>query len=130
MERHTLLASVEEKGLSKQAACRWTGISRSISRYQLQRPDQDAQYVETMRQSTKDNPRYGYRRIAIVSGLGLGCSWRLWKQDDFKIGSQRPRKPRKKEKTPSLQQQAEYPTMSGPMICSLTAAPMDVPLKP
>lgn len=109
MERHTLLASVEEKGLSKRAACRWTGISRSVSRYKLQRPDQDAEYVETMRQSTKDNPRYGYRRIAIVSGLGFGRSWRLWKQYDFQIGSQRPRKPRKKEKTPTLPQQAEYP---------------------
>lgn len=109
MERHTLLASVEEKGLSKRAACRWTGTSRSVSRYKLQRPDQDAQYVETMRQSIKDNPRYGYRRIAIVSGLGFGRSWRLWKQYDFQIGSQRSRKPRKKEKTPSLPQQAEYP---------------------
>lgn len=109
MERHTLLASVEEKGLSKRAACRWTGISRSVSRYKLQRPDQDAQYVETMRQSTKDNPRYGYRRIAIVSGLGFGRSWRLWKQYDFQIGSHRPRKLRTKEKTPSHPQQAEYP---------------------
>ena len=109
MERHTLLASVEEKGMSKRAACRWTGISRSVSRYKLQRPDQDAQYVETMRQSTKDNPRYGYRRIAVVSGLGFGRSWRLWKQYHFQIGSQRPRKPRKQEKTLALPQQAEYP---------------------
>lgn len=109
MERHTLLASVVEKGMSKRAACRWTGISRSVSRYKLQRPAQDAQHVETMRQSTKDNPRYGYRRIAIVSGLGFGRSWRLWKQYDFQIGSQRPRKPRKKEKTSALPQQAEYP---------------------
>lgn len=102
VERHTLLASVEEKGLSKRAACRWTGISRSASQYKLQRPDRDAQYVETMRQSTKDNPRYGYRRIGVVTGLGFGCSWRLWKQYE------RPRKPRKKEKTPALPQQAEY----------------------
>jgi transposase InsO family protein len=109
VERHTLLASVEEKGLSKRAACRWTGISRSVSRYKLQRPDQDAQSVETMRQSTKDNLRYGYRRIAVMSGLGFGHSWRLWKQYDFQIGSQRPRKPRKKEKTSALPQQAEYP---------------------
>lgn len=109
MERHTLFASVVEKGMSKRAACRWTGISRSVSRYKLQRPDQDAQYVETMRQSTKDNPRYGYRRIAVVSGLGFGRSWRLWKQYDFQIGSQRPRKPQKKEKTTTLPQQAEYP---------------------
>lgn len=109
VERHILLASVEEKGLSKRATCRWTGISRSVSRYKLQRPDQDTQHLETMRQSTQDNPRYGYRRIAVVSGLGFGCSWRLWKQYGFKLGSQRPRKARRKEKMPTLPQQAEYP---------------------
>jgi putative transposase len=108
-ERHTLLADVEEKGLSKRAACRWTGISRSVSRYKLQRPDQDAQSLETMRQFTQDNPRYGYRRIAVVSGLGFGQSWRLWKQYGFQLGAQRTRKPRKKVKTPDIPQQAEYP---------------------
>lgn len=109
MERHTLLASVVEKGMSKRAACRWTGISRSVSQYKLQRPDQDTQSVEAMRQSVKDNPRYGYRRIAVVSGLGFGRSWRLWKQCDFRIRAQRPRKPRKKDITAALPQQAEYP---------------------
>ena len=108
MERHSLLTDIAEKGLSKRAACRWTGISRSVSRYKLQRPDRDAQYLETMRQSTQDNPRYGYRRIAVVSGLGFGRSWRLWKHYGFQLGSQRPRKPRKKEKMPALPQQAEY----------------------
>lgn len=109
MERHALLEQVERKGLSQGAACRWTGISRSVSRYKLQGPDQDAQSVERMRQSAQDNPRYGYRRIAAVSGLGFGRSWRLWKQHGFQLGRERPRKPRKKEKMPALPQQAEYP---------------------
>jgi putative transposase len=109
VDRHTLLAHVEEKGLSKRAACRWTGISRTVSRYKLQRPDQDAQHLETMRKSAQDNPRYGYRRIAVVSGLGFGCAWRLWKQYGFQLGPQRTRTPPKKEKTPALPQHAEYP---------------------
>jgi transposase InsO family protein len=109
VDRHTLFEHVESKGLSKRAACRWTGISRSVNRYKLQRPDQDAQHLATMRQSAQANPRYGYRRIAIVSGLGFGRSWRLWKQYGFQLGSQRTRSPRKKEKTPDLPQQAEYP---------------------
>jgi len=109
MERHALLEHVESKGLSKRAACRWTGISRSVSRYKLQRADQDAQHLKTMHKSAHDNPRYGYRRIAVVSGLGFGCSWRLWKQHGFQLGPQRTRKPRKKDKTPALPQQSEYP---------------------
>jgi putative transposase len=62
-----------------------------------------------MRKSAHNNPRYGYRRIAIVSGLGFGLSWRLWKQHGFQLGSQRTRKPRKKDVTPAPPQQAEYP---------------------
>lgn len=109
MDRHALLAHVEEQGLSQRGASRLTGISRTVGRYKLQRPDQDAQALETMRKSAQDNPRYGYRRIAVVSGLGFGRSWRLWKQYGFQLGPQRPRKPRNKEKTPALPQQAEYP---------------------
>jgi transposase InsO family protein len=63
-----------------------------------------------MRTTAKANPRYGYRRVAVVSGVGFGCVWRLWKQYGFKIGAQGTRKPRKKDKsTTPLPQQAEYP---------------------
>lgn len=109
VERHTLIKHMQSKGLSKRAACQWAGVSRSVSRYGLRRPAQDAQWLETMRKVAQDNPRYGYRRVAIVSGLGFGRSWRLWKQFGFQIGSHRRRKPRKKDKTPAPPQQAEYP---------------------
>lgn len=101
---------VEVKGLSQRAACRYTGISRAVCRYDLRRPAQDAQFVETMRAAARSNPRYGYRRIAIECGLGFGRCWRLWKRYGFKIGAQRPRKPRKKDQPAVLRpQQAEYP---------------------
>lgn len=53
VDRHTLLAHAKEQGLSQRAACRLTGISRSVSRYKLQCPDQDTQALETMRKAAK-----------------------------------------------------------------------------
>ena len=105
-----MLAHLESKDLSQRAACRWSGISRSVSRYKLRRPVQDAEYLKKMRMVAKDNPRYGYRRVAVISGVGSGSAWRLWKQYGFKIEAHRTRKPRKKDKlaTP-LPQQAAYP---------------------
>ena len=105
-----MIAQVETKGLSQRAACRYTGISRAVCRYVLRRPVQDAQFLEKMRIAARANPRYGYRRVAIESGIGFGCCWRLWKRYDFKIGTQRTRKPRTKDQTaPPRPQQAEYP---------------------
>ena len=75
-----MMEHMENKGFSQRAACRWTGISRAVGRYELCRPAQDVQCLEKMRKAARDNPRYGYRRVAIVSGIGFGRSWRLWKQ--------------------------------------------------
>lgn len=105
-----MIEQVETKGLSQRAACRYSGLSRAVSRYVLRRPVQDAQFSEKMRTAARANPRYGYRRVAIVSGLGFGRAWRLWKRYGFKIEAQRARKPRKKDKpAASLPQQAQYP---------------------
>lgn len=101
---------IEAKGLSQRAACRYTGLSRAVCRYELRRPAQDAQCVETMRTAARANPRYGYRRVAIECGIGFGRCWRLWKRYGFKIGAQRSRKPRKKDQSATPRpQQAEYP---------------------
>jgi len=63
-----------------------------------------------MRRAAKANPRYGCRRAAVVSGVGFGRAWRLWKRYGFKIEAQRARKPRAKQKaTAPLPQQAEHP---------------------
>lgn len=105
-----MLEAVEQKGLSQRAACRWSGLSRAVSRYTLRRPAREAEVLKKMCVAAKANPRYGYRRVAVVSGVGFGCAWRLWKQYGFKIEVQRTRKPRKKDKaTTPLPQQAEYP---------------------
>ena len=63
-----------------------------------------------MRTATRSNPRYGYRRIAVVTGLGFGRCWRLWRQHNFKLAAQRARKRRSKPENPaSRPHQAEYP---------------------
>jgi len=105
-----MIEQVETKGLSQRSVCRYTGISRAVCRYVLRRPVQDAQFLEKMRTAARANPRYGYRRVAIESGIGFGRCWRLWKRYNFKIGAQRTRKARKKDQTTTQRpQQAEYP---------------------
>ena len=54
-----MLKDVEDKGLSQRAACRYSGISRAVCRYELRGPAQDAQFVEKMRTAARANPRYG-----------------------------------------------------------------------
>lgn len=109
VERHAMIEHLENKAISKRAACRWSGLSRSVGRYELRRPAQDEQCLEKMRKAARENPRYGYRRVAMVSGIGFGRSWRLWKQYGFQIEAHRTRKPHKRDKAPAQPQQAEYP---------------------
>ncbi len=104
-----MLDEMEQKGLSRRAACRWAGYSRAVGRYQLQIPSQDEKSLDRMRQSVKTNPRYGYRRIAVVSKLGFGLCWRLWQQHDFQLAAQRARKSRKRTEQVARPHQAEYP---------------------
>lgn len=99
---------MERKGLSRRAACRWAGYSRCVGRYQLRQPVQDQKSLDAMRKATKINPRYGYRRIAVVSELGFGLCWRLWKQHDFQLAAQRARKSRKRSDQTVQPHQAEY----------------------
>lgn len=108
-ERHLLIDEMENVGLSKRSACRWSGYSRAVGRYQLRLPDQEAQWLEQMRKATRANPRYGYRRIAVVSSLGFGRCWRLWRKHNFKLAAQRARKRQKHDNPTPRPQQAEYP---------------------
>jgi transposase InsO family protein len=105
-----MIKHMEDKGLSQRSACRWIGVSRAVGRYELLRPAQNAECLKKMRAAAQANPRYGYRRVAVVSNIGFGRARRLWKRYGFKIEAQRIRKPRKKDKpTTPLPQQAEYP---------------------
>jgi len=100
-ELHQLVDQMESKGLSRRSACRWSSYSRAIGRNELQRPAQEAEWLKQIRTATRSNPRYGYRRIAVVTGLGFGRCWRLWKQHNFKLAAQHRRKPRSKPENPA-----------------------------
>ena len=80
-----MLEHMENKGLSQRAACRQSGVSRAVSRYKLRRPAQDSEYLKKMRTAAQANPRYGYRRVAVVSGIGSGRAWRLWKEGPGRV---------------------------------------------
>lgn len=109
MERHALLERLQAAGLSARAACRWSGCSRAVAAYQLKRPAVEATDLQTMRQVANANPRYGYRRVAVQSGLGVGTTWRLWKQHDFQLAPQRTRRPRPREQGSERPIQATHP---------------------
>lgn len=96
-------------GMSARAACKWAGVSRTVAQYTLQLPQQDEARLKVLHRTARRNPRYGYRRVAVVSQLGFGRTWRLWKQHNFRLAPQR-RRPRRKPVTgPNRPCQAERP---------------------
>lgn len=98
-----------EAGLSARAACRWSGVSRAVATYALTLPAQDIARLKTLRRVAEGNPRYGYRRVAVISGVGWGRTWRLWKQHDFRLKPQRRRPKRQANRGPNRPCQATHP---------------------
>lgn len=109
MERHTLISDMIAHGLSARAACHWAGVSRAVVSYELKLPPRDAARLKIMRRQARQNPRYGYRRVAVVSQLGFGATWRLWKQHDFRLAPQRSRPKRQPRRGPNRPGQADHP---------------------
>ena len=104
-----MLDHLIENGLSARAACRWSGLSRAVARYALKRPTQDAARLKRLQRVTRANPRYGYRRVAVKSELGVGQTWRLWKLHAFRLAPQRPRPQRQLRTSANRPGQAEHP---------------------
>jgi len=76
-ERHALIAECVAQGLSVRGACRWSGYSRAVGTYPLQRLVEDRVHLKSIQRVARANPRYGYRRVAVKSNLGFGQVWRL-----------------------------------------------------
>lgn len=67
-----MLEHMQSKGLSKRAACRWSGISHSVGSYELCRPAQDAECLEKMHKAALANPRYRlWAFVAVVEAIWL-----------------------------------------------------------
>lgn len=109
MDHHAVIDLCIANGLSARAACRWSGYSRAVATYPLKRPAQDAERLKALQRMSRTNPRYGYRRVAVKSGLGFGQTWRLWKMHDFRLAPQRRRPKRQPSPGPNRPCQAQYP---------------------
>jgi transposase InsO family protein len=108
-ERHTLVAQLQAAGLSARAACRYVGCSRRVASYPLTQPTKDQARLRQVQKQAGRNPRYGYRRVAVVSGLGMGQTWRLWKRYHFRLAPQRQRPQRRVGTAAPRPHQATYP---------------------
>jgi putative transposase len=75
------------------------GVARSVVRYQARLPDKDGELVARMHELARENPRYGYRRVAaLLRAEGWRVNnkrvRRLWRREGLKI----PKKEKKKRR--------------------------------
>lgn len=107
-QRRATLSQLVGKGLSKRAACRWSGLSERLWHYQPRLPNRDQTLLREMKAVTQQQPRFGYRRVAVLTRTGFHRVWRLWKQHGFQLQPARARRPRATTPDPRPHR-AEYP---------------------
>lgn len=99
-QRRDALKHLTSKGLSKRAACRWSGLSRRLWHYVPRVPERDQTLVRQMKAVSEAHPRFGYRRVAILAKTSFHRTWRLWKQHHFRLQAARVRRPRPAQSDP------------------------------
>ena len=82
------------KGLSQRAACRACGVSRRVAGYVPTQPEKDLQLGQVLRETSARYPRFGYRRVAVMSGESVHRVWRLWHDLKLALPRRRPRRRR------------------------------------
>ena len=92
--RREALEILTSKGLSQRLACRTAGVSRRIGSYELKQPDKDGAVAVQLMEASNRYPRFGYRRIAVMTGQSIGRVWRLWSRLGLNLPRRRPRKRR------------------------------------
>lgn len=92
--RRAALQMLLSKGLSQRAACRAFGVSRRVAGYSLRQPEKDRQLGEVLRETSARYPRFGYRRVAVMSGQSEDRVWRLWHALKLGLPKRRPRRRR------------------------------------
>src|SRR5213593_4564638 len=80
---------------SVRRACELVGISRSSLGYKRRRRD-DSQLIKRMKELSRKNKRYGYRRIKALLGregkrINHKKLFRLWKESRLALPRKRPR---------------------------------------
>lgn len=92
--RREALGILTGKGLSQRSACRIAGVSRRVVSYEVKQPVKDRVVAARIIEASSRYPRFGYRRIAIMTDQSIGRVWRLWNQLGLSLPRRRPRKRR------------------------------------
>lgn len=92
--RRKALEILTDKGLSQRSACRIAGVSRCIGSYELKQPAKDGVVAAQLIEASARYPRFGYWRIAVMTGKSVGRVWRLWSRLGLNLPRRRPRKRR------------------------------------
>ena len=93
-EQREAVKTLQAKGLSERAACRWSGITRRVAQYEAKQPQRDAELADRIGQVIKDHPEFGYRQMAGFLKVREDRVRRLWVQ--LGLQCQKPRKARRK----------------------------------
>lgn len=91
-QRREALTQLRGHGLSGRAACRWSGLSRHVLQYTPALVEHDTALLLQMRAVTKTYPRFGYRRVAVLTQTSFKQAWRLWKRHGFQLQPARARR--------------------------------------
>ncbi len=78
--RREALGILTGKGLSQRSACRIAGVNRRIGSYEIKQPGKDRAVAARIIEASSRYPRFGYRRIAVMTDQSVGRVWRLWNQ--------------------------------------------------
>jgi hypothetical protein len=78
--RRQALEAVSSRGVSERAACRYLGLSRRVTGYELRQPVKDRALGERLIASSQELPRFGYRRTALWLKVSLCRVKRLWRR--------------------------------------------------
>lgn len=89
--RREALEILKAKGLSERAACRIAGVSRRVTSYELRQPGKDKQLSGQLIEASARYPRFGYRRIAVMTDQSVGRVWRSWRSLGLNLPKRRPR---------------------------------------
>ncbi|SEN30338.1 hypothetical protein SAMN05216404_103312 [Nitrosospira multiformis] len=71
--RREALGILTGQGLSQRSACRIAGVSRRIVSYEVKQPDRDRAIAARLIEASSRYPRFGYRRIAVMTDQSRGC---------------------------------------------------------
>lgn len=107
-ERREGVRFLQQRGLSERRSAKVVQISRSSLKYE-RRPSTDAKLVERMKEITKQEKRYGYRRVWATlrreqeEPLNVKRVYRLWRQEEMSLRSRRRGRKIKTGRTLSMQ---------------------------